>query len=494
VDHPIALDSHALVFMTGRNCEMYVGDALKSLARQTHDEVHVLFVDDASEDATADIARHHLAALFPGRHTMVVNDVSWGKARSASTHLRALAPQYGFVAVLDADDQLIEPTILATMAREYAEGCDVVWTNFVTDRGGTGRNQALDPTLSPRLQGWRTSHFFSFRASLFANVDPSYFQDDDGRWLTAACDFAIAFPILDQTRRYRFLPVNAYRYTASNPYSHHNLDPQSVGLSSRHQAASARIVLAKPALPCTRPAREAVDPVSAAAAVARPWAPVVRERTAAPTVAATDPWSAAAAAELVRRCPRVLAALRHAPAAAADPVFLNDLHAAVGRARRVLEIGASPLLGWLAAFAADTGTATITSLAADTDRINARRRELRLAGAETSVQIIESRWAELTLGDTTGYLPDPGALDGQAPFDLVIVAPDAWGARVAANLALPAVAPLLSLEGFTVHLQGVDADVQQDAAAQWRALAPELELLCGDFGGSVLTVISGATN
>ncbi|MFO1333258.1 MAG: hypothetical protein U1E95_12505 [Rubrivivax sp.] len=98
--------------------------------------------------------------LFSGRYSFVRNVERWGKARNASTHLRTLAPQYDFVAIVDADDQLAEADIIETLAQEYAAGHDVVWTNYVTDDDRVGMNGPLDPTRSPREQGWHSSHLF----------------------------------------------------------------------------------------------------------------------------------------------------------------------------------------------------------------------------------------------------------------------------------------------------------------------------------------------
>ncbi|MFO1333259.1 MAG: methyltransferase domain-containing protein [Rubrivivax sp.] len=47
-----ATSTNALIYMCGHDCEMYVVQALQSLARQAHDSLHVLFVDDASADST----------------------------------------------------------------------------------------------------------------------------------------------------------------------------------------------------------------------------------------------------------------------------------------------------------------------------------------------------------------------------------------------------------------------------------------------------------
>ncbi|MFG5410632.1 glycosyltransferase family A protein [Piscinibacter sakaiensis] len=289
----------ALVFMNGRNCARYVGAALESLAWQTHPGLHVLYVDDASDDGSEALAREALAQFFHGRHTLVRNPQPLGKAHNAHVHLRANRAHGEFVAVLDADDQLLSATIVAELAAEYAAGWDVVWTNYETDAGQPGHCGPLDPFLPPRQQGWKTSHFFSFRTELLDGIDAGYFQDETGRWLGAACDRALALPVLDQTRRYRHLPVRAYRYTVSNPASHHNRDPQSVNFSSREQQRCAEVVDAKPPLPCRRwlfGPQAAGDRWSRAWAAAAPWSAATRSVPWPSTQGSTAPaWPATCA-------------------------------------------------------------------------------------------------------------------------------------------------------------------------------------------------------
>lgn len=297
--------SKCIVFMPARNCEMYAAEALRSLARQVHEDIFVVYVDDASEDQTGQIAQHHLNSLFPGRHVYIRNDVRFGKSRNIWEHLRPRAKSAEFIAILDADDRLEDPTILAEMAACYAGGQDVVWSNFFTDTGFKGQNGALDPARSPRMQGWRTSHFFSFRAALLGNIPESYFKDTKGNWFMGACDVALALPILDQTRNYAFIPKLAYRYTASNLYSLHNMDQNSVGLTSTLQSGNMQQIMRMKPLPIwaeavgeaketeTKPAHNPDQPAHAA----KP-API----------AASAQWDAKAAEHLISAHPNLLMA------------------------------------------------------------------------------------------------------------------------------------------------------------------------------------------
>ena len=488
----------ALIFMNGRNCARYVGAALESLAWQTHAAVHVLFVDDCSTDETAQVARQWLQDHFQGRHTLVRNPAQWGKARNAHVHLRAALQHGDFVAILDADDQLVSATVLAEMAAQYRAGFDVVWTNYVTDQGQGGHNAALDPFQSPRVQGWRTSHFFSFRSELFAAVGEQHFQDEFGDWLPAACDRAIAYPVLDQTRRYRFLPVQAYRYTTGNPESHHNQDPEAVNFSSRRQVRCADTVDAKPPLPCTRwlfgehgAADQAVAQLFQQLIAAQRTAPAAPAAAAAP--AAGDAWSQVAAAALAEQCPALLtlATDGHAPPPDAAQLWAWWSWLQRGAAQpRVLEIGAGALAPALHAMVLAQG-GTIASVGADAARIAALQARLASAG-------LASEAAHLPLTDAefegvVGQFPDLAQLpEAASGFDLVVVSADTCGRTQAdAVLSLPMVVPRLKADAFRVCVWSPQQPRPlRDALAAWRRAAPDLVYVEHELQGRALVVQS----
>ena len=497
--------ARALIYMTGRNCERYVRAAIESVAWQTHAQIHILFVDDCSDDGTAATARALLAEHFPDRHTLVRNPEPWGKARNAHVHLREALSRGDFVAILDADDQLIRASILAEMAAQYGAGYDVVWTNFETDGGGIGNNGPLDPLLAPRGQGWRSSHFFSFRAELFANVPEDYLRDDRGDWFAAACDFAIAFPVLDQTRRYKFMPVRAYRYTASNPNSHHNADPHAVGLSSRRQQACAQQVLAKPALACTRwllGDRACADEAllglrqhlrSDLQGLAQKVDGLGQALTthAPQPAAAPDVWSQAAAATLAQRCPALLALMMDGHA---DTLSVQDAWRwwnwlqGHGRPPAVLEIGGGPLAAPVQAMVQALG-GRFLSVSADRERAVALWARMEAAGL--AADVVHVPLVDAAIDAHAGRVADLSALPADATgYDVLLTSTGFAGASPAdAILALPMAVDRLAPEGFRVCLWAPDkAPLRKDVMAAWSALAPQLQFTDHAFAGQALCV------
>ncbi|MQB42728.1 glycosyltransferase family 2 protein [Rhizobium sp. ICMP 5592] len=484
----IASEAKALIFMTARDCEMYVRQSLASLSRQTLDDQHVLFIDDRSDDDTGVIAAELLNDLFPNRHTFIRNETRLGKSRNVWEHLRPRTKMAEFIAVLDGDDQLIIPNILERMSESYAGGQDVVWTNFVTDGGGVGGNGALDPNLSPRRQGWKTSHLFSFRASLLDNVPEGYLRDDAGQWFMAACDIALALPILDQTRRYEFIPVNAHRYTATNPYSHHNLDPQSRGLNSTAQQRSAQEVFNKPPLPLTRPAKTAATQVVANVATEH------HSSAISTTADAAQAWQETAGQILVAGYPTLLDAQSAAGRDMLTPMQIWALRRAAlsrGDTPNILHIGAPRSALALASILSGLD-AGLNCLCLSPEQVGDMEARFMASGLTEGISIIESEAANINFEEFSAAFPDTRQISDDIKFDLVVV--DLWNTSYPAEsalVALPALANNLSPRGFGFCLFAQDRATEALAAKRWASVSTGLKFCLDAIGGSGLMVIGG---
>ena len=484
----IASEAKALIFMTARDCEIYVRQSLASLSRQTLDDLHVLFIDDRSDDDTGVIAAALLNDLFPNRHTFIRNETRLGKSRNVWEHLRPRTKMAEFIAMLDGDDQLIIPTILERMSQSYAGGQDVVWTNFVTDGGMVGGNSALNPDISPRRQGWKTSHLFSFRASLLDNIPEDYFRDSNGQWLMAACDIGLALPVLDQTRRYEFIPVNAHRYTASNPYSHHNLDPQSRGLNSTAQQRSAQEVFNKPPLPLTRPSKT----------VAKPAVTNVVAETCAPAIGGTadaaQAWQETAGQILVAGYPTLLDAQSAVGRDMLTPMQIWALRRAAlsrGDTPNILHIGAPRSALVLASILSGLG-AGLNCLCLSPEQVGDMEARFLASGLTEGISIIESEATSINFEEFSAAFPDTRQISEDIKFDLVVV--DLWNTSYSAEsalVALPALANNLSPRGFGFCLFAQDRAIEATAAKRWASVSTGLKFCLDAIGGSGLMVIGG---
>lgn len=485
--------TEALIFMTGRNCVLYAARAIESIAKQTMKDVHILFVDDVSDDGTADAAREALDTHFPGRHTLVINETRFGKARNASEHLRPLVDKARFVGVVDADDQLIEPRVLDAMKTFYQAGKDVVWTNYAMDNGMVGCNGELDPNVSPRQQGWKTSHFFTFRAELFANIPEDYFKDSEGAWLQAACDLAIAFPILDQTRRYQFLAANAYLYTSTNPKSHHNLDPASKGLNSTIQQKSAQEVLRKPPLPLTRPlASEPAKPAPAPAKIAARHSPSSSEQTSMTTKSSAQTWSDITGNLVVAEMPGIINAMAYCGPLRLAPEQVWGLRGILSTRSddaNILHVGSTRSALTLACFVLGSGRA-LTCLCASDKEAEELDIRLKLCGFGDNVSIVVAPPVNTAFGEANGLFPDTSKLDPETKFDMVVVDFSRSVPADSAIVSLSAVAPSLAPRGFAFCLMA-DPAVEATAAAQWSGIGSGLRFCVNAIGGSGLLIAAG---
>ena len=491
----------ALIYMTGRDCSAYLAAAIESVARQTHPHVHLLFVDDASTDDTGAHALAVLESTMPGRFTFRQNSAPLGKAGNAATHLREIASSATFVAVVDADDQLADGSILATLAGRYALGFDVVWTNYVTDDNRYGGNRALNAYSSPRTQGWASSHLFSFRSMLWERVPNSYLQDEKGDWITSACDFAIAYPVLDQTRRYCFLPKLGYRYTATNPASHHNRGSAGpTNLSSQEQVQNASKILAREPLPCWRFPEE-VPGVLHEVLAERFGAQ--ESRFDALQAVVQDVQSRLTRVSHVVEARRRLIDDEKIPSAWLDAVggwsldveLLDAIAATLDLydSPHVLEFGSGAGTRVLATLVRNRG-GRLSTIEHDETWLQRTRQHLSQAGLTGTAAVHLCPLVPCDTFGVEGRFYDMSKLLGDDPLDVVVIdGPPEVTNRFARLPALPAVSTRLSQEGFHVFLDDYHREDERMIVEVWREVAPALSYDKLSYAKGVAVVRSPAS-
>ena len=159
------------VVVTCFNCPDYIGDAIRSVARQSFRDLDCVIVDDASTDNSAAVIQQTLDALADPRFRLIRLHQNVGQTGATRAGLAAV--QAPFVCFLDSDDlwneDFLERHLAAHLNESYAVGftaCNarlidgqgtiiaggVYW--FGKDRAVADRGRAfaaLDPARVPKL-------------------------------------------------------------------------------------------------------------------------------------------------------------------------------------------------------------------------------------------------------------------------------------------------------------------------------------------------------
>ena len=159
------------VVVTCYNCRDYIGDAIRSVARQSLHDFECVIVDDASTDDSAAVVRQLLDELADPRFSLIQLDRNVGQ--TGATRRGLAATKATFVCFLDSDDlwndDFLERHLAAHLNETYAVGftaCNarlidgqgaliagcVYW--FGKDRARADRDQAfapVEPARVPRL-------------------------------------------------------------------------------------------------------------------------------------------------------------------------------------------------------------------------------------------------------------------------------------------------------------------------------------------------------
>lgn len=163
------------VVVTCYNCRDYVGDAIRSVARQTLRDFECVIVDDASTDDSAAVVQQTLDELADPRFTQIRLDKNVGQ--TGATRRGLAATKATFVCFLDSDDlwneDFLERHLAAHLNETYAVGftaCNarlidgqgaliagcIYW--FGKDRARVDRDQAfapIDPARVPKVDSAR---------------------------------------------------------------------------------------------------------------------------------------------------------------------------------------------------------------------------------------------------------------------------------------------------------------------------------------------------
>lgn len=183
-----------------RNAGEFLKKSIDSILTQDYDNFSATFIDDCSDDGSAD-----LVPSDDSRFTLIQNSRRVGPLVNRMNFILSCDPE-DIVVYLDGDDQLASTDCLSYINQIYNRtDCWLSYGQYISQNGTVGYAQpyATQQQLINELESGEMRfpmHPITHRAGLFQqlkNFDPEYtcFKDDAGDWLFYASDAVLARPL-----------------------------------------------------------------------------------------------------------------------------------------------------------------------------------------------------------------------------------------------------------------------------------------------------------
>lgn len=246
-----------VVIPSYNNAEWYERN-LSSIFMQEYKNYRIIYIDDFSEDGTADLVEAYINKMGQQDRVTLIRNAEHKGHLYNHIHAINLTPDHAIVVHIDGDDWLrldeYVRTDIFTMLNEMYEDRNV-WLTYGSyyryPYGNLGTCKAFPEEIvrdaSYREYPWVSSHLRTFYAWLFKQIDQHDFlytgQDPEyiGKLWPAAADLSFMFPMLEMAAgKYKYVPDVIYAYNRANPLNLCIGDRQAV------QRECASLVRAKP--------------------------------------------------------------------------------------------------------------------------------------------------------------------------------------------------------------------------------------------------------
>ncbi len=197
---PYPLENRSFrIVIVGRNNGANLEKTLQSVFLQNYENFRILYIDDASDDGSGDLARDLIydSPIFT-KIQFHQNEKPLGTLASLTRAIRGF-PDEEIVAVLHGDDWLAHEWVIARLNQYYAD--PDLWLTYgeASDYPTyqLGKARPLDGKGKPiRSQPLSTTHLKTFYAGLFKKIDDADLQYK-GEYFQGAADLAFMFPLLE---------------------------------------------------------------------------------------------------------------------------------------------------------------------------------------------------------------------------------------------------------------------------------------------------------
>ena len=191
------------IVIIGRNNGANMEKTLESAFSQNYENFRILYIDDASDDGSQDLARD---LIFASRRFTKVqfhhNEQPLGMLASLSRAVHG-CEDAEIVVVLNGDDWLAHEWVLQRLNQYYAD--PDLWITYGQSRDyptyQLGNARPFLEGKAIRGQPFAAAPLKTFYASLFKKIDEADFKSK-GEYFQGAADLAYMFPMLEMAKRH----------------------------------------------------------------------------------------------------------------------------------------------------------------------------------------------------------------------------------------------------------------------------------------------------
>ncbi len=232
---------HFAIIVPSYNNEKWVEKNLDSIYKQTYQNFHVYYMNDASEDNT--LQQVTAFQQERGLKNMTIVDL---KKRSYQAYARYMAYQKAnpndILVFLDGDDWLYDEHVLEKIKLQYDMGYQATYGKAIFYENGKELPEKFvhqeEYPMEIKIKGnYRTHKFFNVhlrtcRAQFIQSIPKSYLQNESKQWLQHSTDMAEWFYIMENVQgNVKFMDRINYVYNTDNSMLHsnswfHNKDTQ----------------------------------------------------------------------------------------------------------------------------------------------------------------------------------------------------------------------------------------------------------------------------
>ncbi len=202
-----------LVVIPSYNNELFCEKNLLTVLGQTYPFFRVVFIDDASTDATLEKVKR----IADERVEIIENKRNLGALENIYRVVQKASDEE-IVVTVDGDDWLKHGKVLERLSEVYRDR--EIWLTYGQyehfPSGILGHSAPFETPL--RKSPWVTSHLRSYYAGLFKKIRTEDFLHE-GEFFRVAWDLAFMYPMIEMAgeKRVKFISEILYVYNSINP-------------------------------------------------------------------------------------------------------------------------------------------------------------------------------------------------------------------------------------------------------------------------------------